>query len=75
MKDAFYIGGSSHAYSSDCVAKYIVPKLEDNMVNIRYPISKCRGSLEAKFFPAEVFDRCGKGLCTALIDVSDNRML
>ncbi|KEH37677.1 zinc finger protein [Medicago truncatula] len=57
MKGAFYIGGSSHAYSSDCMAKYIGSKLEDNMVNIRCPISKCRGSLKAKFCSSIFFRR------------------
>jgi len=75
MKDAFYISGCSHAYCSDCVASYIGSKLEDNIVNIRCPFPKCKGSLEAEFcrfiLPTEVFDRWSQGLCEAMFDVSE----
>jgi len=75
MKDAFYIGGCSHAYCSDCVVKYISSKLEDNIINIQCPVPGCSGLLEAEFcrsiLSVEVFERWGKALCEALFDVSE----
>ncbi|XP_027188938.1 E3 ubiquitin-protein ligase RSL1-like isoform X2 [Cicer arietinum] len=73
--DAFFIGGCSHAYCSDCVAMYVASKLEENVINVRCPVSGCSGLLEAEdcrsILPAEVFDRWGKASCEALFDVSE----
>ncbi|KAL5098400.1 hypothetical protein RYX36_002727 [Vicia faba] len=74
-KDAFFISGCSHAYCSGCVALYVSSKLEDNVINVRCPVSGCSGLLEAEdcrsILPVEVFDRWGKATCEALFDVSE----
>lgn len=74
MKEAFYISGCSHAYCSDCVANYIVSKLENNIVDISCPVPQCKGSLEAQFcrtiLRVEVFEKWSKALCEALINAS-----
>ncbi|XP_058727701.1 E3 ubiquitin-protein ligase RSL1-like [Vicia villosa] len=73
--DAFFISGCYHAYCSDCVALYVSSKLEDNVINVRCPVSGCSGLLEAEecrsILPVEVFDRWGKAACEALFDVSE----
>ncbi|XP_045810789.1 E3 ubiquitin-protein ligase RNF14-like [Trifolium pratense] len=75
IKDAFFISGCSHAYCSDCVSMYISSKLDDNITNIGCPVPGCNGLLEAEFcrsiLKPEVFERWGKALCEALIDVSE----
>ncbi|KAF8025931.1 hypothetical protein BT93_F2687 [Corymbia citriodora subsp. variegata] len=69
--DLFRIKGCSHAYCSDCVAKYVVSKLQDNVTRIDCPVSGCGGVLEPEYcrsiLPSEVFDRWGNALCEALI--------
>ncbi|RYR47846.1 uncharacterized protein LOC107607785 [Arachis ipaensis] len=42
----FSITDCSHSYCTDCVVKYVGSKLDDNVINIRYPISRCGGFLE-----------------------------
>jgi E3 ubiquitin-protein ligase RNF144 len=73
--DAFFIIGCSHAYCSDCVTMYVRSKLDDNVINVRCPVSGCSGLLEAEdcrsILPADVFDRWGKALCEAMFDVSE----
>ncbi|WJX28662.1 RBR-type E3 ubiquitin transferase [Trifolium repens] len=75
MRDAFYISGCSHVYCSDCVAMYICSKLDDNITNIGCPVPGCSGLLEPEYcysiLKPEVFERWGKALCEALIDVSE----
>lgn len=75
-RDAFTISGCSHAYCSDCVAMYVASKVEENVINIRCPVSGCTaGLLEAEdcrsILPAAVFDRWGKASCEAAITESE----
>ncbi|XP_057433529.1 E3 ubiquitin-protein ligase RSL1-like [Lotus japonicus] len=75
VRDSFAISGCSHAYCSDCVATYVRSKLEENVINIRCPVSGCSGLLEAEdcraILSPEVFDRWGTATCEALFAVSE----
>jgi len=74
-KEAFFITGCNHVYCSHCVVLYVRSKIEENVINVRCPVSGCSGLLEAEecrtILPVEVFDRWGKALCEALFDVNE----
>jgi len=74
-KEAFFITGCNHVYCSDCVVFYIRSKIEENVINVRCPVSGCSGLLEAEecraILSVDVFDRWGKALCEALFDVNE----
>ncbi|KAF5743127.1 E3 ubiquitin-protein ligase [Tripterygium wilfordii] len=69
--DLFWIMGCSHSYCNDCMIKYVASKLQDNITNIRCPVSDCKGLLEPEYcrsiLPKEVFDRWVDALCEAVI--------
>ncbi|KAL8093819.1 E3 ubiquitin-protein ligase RSL1-like [Apium graveolens] len=71
FRESFSINGCTHSYCSDCICKYIVGKLQDNITQICCPVSGCLGLLEPEdcraILPREVFDRWGKALCEAVI--------
>ncbi|XP_059635952.1 E3 ubiquitin-protein ligase RSL1-like [Cornus florida] len=73
--ESFRIIGCSHSYCSDCIIKYVASKLQDNITQIRCPVSRCGGFLEPEhcrpILPAEVFDRWGSALCDAAIPGSE----
>ncbi|KAL5098399.1 hypothetical protein RYX36_002726, partial [Vicia faba] len=46
--DTFLVCCCSYAYCADCVALYVSSKLEDNVINMRCPVSECNYLLEAK---------------------------
>jgi E3 ubiquitin-protein ligase RNF144 len=75
MGEAFYISGCSHTYCSDCVAKHIHYKLDNNIINIRCPAFECRGSLELEFcrsiLPTEDFKRWNKAVCEVLFNITE----
>ncbi|CAJ2644724.1 putative E3 ubiquitin-protein ligase RNF217-like protein [Trifolium pratense] len=76
MGDAFYINGCTDAYCSDCVAKYIRSKLDDNIINIRCPSFWCEsGTLETGFcrsiLPTEDFKRWDKAVCEVLFNITE----
>ncbi|XP_059633279.1 E3 ubiquitin-protein ligase RSL1-like [Cornus florida] len=70
-KESFSIMGCTHSYCSDCMIKYVASKLQDNITQIRCPVSDCKGLLEPEhcrsILPPEVFDRWGSALCEAVI--------
>ncbi|MCH99006.1 putative E3 ubiquitin-protein ligase RNF217-like, partial [Trifolium medium] len=75
-RDAFYISGCNHAYCSDCVAKHIRSKLDDNIINIRCPFFLCKsGTLEAgvcrSILPTEDFKRWDKAVCEVLFNIRE----
>lgn len=67
----FSIKGCSHSYCTDCMAKYVASKLQENVTNIKCPVFDCVGLLEPEYcrsiLPKEVFDRWGNALCEAVI--------
>lgn len=69
--ERFCIKGCAHSYCSECTAKYVASKLQDNITSINCPVSGCNGRLEPEYcrsiLPAQVFDRWGDALCEALI--------
>ncbi|CAN6563603.1 unnamed protein product [Malus baccata var. baccata] len=69
--DRFDIKNCSHAYCTDCMVKYVVSKLQDNITSIRCPVPNCIGLLEPEYcrpiLPPEVFYRRGSALCEAVI--------
>ncbi|XP_061361287.1 E3 ubiquitin-protein ligase RSL1-like isoform X2 [Gastrolobium bilobum] len=75
VKDSFSISGCTHAYCTECVVMYVDSKLQENVINIRCPVSGCRGLLEAEdcreILSPQVFDRWGKALCEALITADE----
>ena len=68
---SFKIKGCSHVYCSECMARYVGSKLQENVTRIGCPVPDCNGSLEPDYcrsiLPQEVFDRWGMALCEALI--------
>lgn len=70
--DSFGIKGCSHSYCNQCVAMYVVSKLDDNVTVIGCPERDCvLGLLEVEdcreILPKQVFDRWGNALCEAVI--------
>ncbi|XP_059633281.1 E3 ubiquitin-protein ligase RSL1-like [Cornus florida] len=69
--ESFSIMGCTHSYCSDCMIKYVASKLQDNITQIRCPVSDCKGLLEPEhcrsILPPEVFDWWGSALCEAVI--------
>ncbi|KAJ4836744.1 hypothetical protein Tsubulata_005127 [Turnera subulata] len=68
----FPIKGCPHAYCTHCVVQYVSSKLEQNLTDIRCPVSGCTtGSLDPEHcravLPPEMFDRWGIALCEAAI--------
>ncbi|XP_059635951.1 E3 ubiquitin-protein ligase dbl4-like [Cornus florida] len=58
--DFFHIIGCTHTYCSDCIIKYVASKLQENIPQIRCPVSGCGGLLEPEhcrtILPPELFD-------------------
>ncbi|GLT85656.1 hypothetical protein SLE2022_038400 [Rubroshorea leprosula] len=69
--ESFRIKGCSHSYCTDCVAKFVAAKLQENITAIRCPVPNCSGLLEPEYcrriLPPEVFNRWGDALCEAVI--------
>ncbi|KAK3026695.1 hypothetical protein RJ639_041542 [Escallonia herrerae] len=70
--ESFPIMGCTHVYCTDCTAKYVASKLEENIIQIPCPVPDCRkGLLEPEpcraILPPDVFDRWGNALCEAVI--------
>ncbi|KAF9621722.1 hypothetical protein IFM89_027420 [Coptis chinensis] len=67
---SFSINGCTHSYCSDCMAKYVGSKIQDNVITIKCPESNCSGVLELEFcrsiLPKEVYDRWGNALWMAV---------
>ncbi|XP_048228344.1 uncharacterized protein LOC8259039 [Ricinus communis] len=68
--ESLAIRGCTHAYCTDCMAKYVASKIQENITGIYCPVSGCGGLLEPEYcrsiLPQEVFDRWGNALCEAL---------
>lgn len=71
VKEWFSIKACGHSYCTDCMARYVASKLQDNFAKIGCPLPDCEGCLEAEhcrsILPVEVFDRWGDALCEAMI--------
>ncbi|XP_068338932.1 E3 ubiquitin-protein ligase RSL1-like [Pyrus communis] len=69
--ELFRIENCSHGYCTDCMVKYVVSKLQENITSIRCPVPDCIGLLEPEYcrpiLPREVFDRWGTAMCEAVI--------
>lgn len=65
----------THLFCTDCIAKHVAAKLQENIFQIRCPDLNCKGDLEPQFcrsiVPVEVFDRWGTALCESLIHGSE----
>ncbi|CAA0842153.1 RING/U-box superfamily protein [Striga hermonthica] len=70
-EESFGISGCHHSYCANCVIRYVVSKLEDNIVSIKCPVPGCIGLLEPQhcqsILPEQVFDQWGYALCEAAI--------
>ncbi|KAJ4968988.1 hypothetical protein NE237_015689 [Protea cynaroides] len=70
QSELFNIKGCTHSYCSECMVRYVVSKIQENITTIRCPESNCEGVLEPEFcrsiLPPEVFDRWGSALCESL---------
>ncbi|KAI4335153.1 hypothetical protein L6164_013825 [Bauhinia variegata] len=75
VKESFSISGCSHAYCTECITMYVASRLQENIINIRCPVSECKGLLEPhdcrSILPPEVFDRWGNAMCEAVILASE----
>ncbi|KAL2533313.1 RING/U-box superfamily protein [Abeliophyllum distichum] len=73
--ELFRILGCTHSYCSECMAKYVASKLQENITTITCPVSGCNGFLEPyhcrSILPQQVFDRWGDALCEAMILTSE----
>lgn len=71
LNESFNIEGCTHFYCTECVIKYVVSKLHDNVTRICCPVSKCPGLLKLEYccgiLPPEVFERWGNALCESVI--------
>nr|GME02200.1 probable E3 ubiquitin-protein ligase RNF144A-B [Ipomoea batatas] len=70
ISDIFIIKACKHTYFSDCISKFVVSKLQQNVPQINCPVSGCTGVVEPHncrlISPPQVFDRWGDALCEAL---------
>lgn len=75
ISDAFRVLGCNHSYCTDCIAKYVAVRLQDNITAISCPVSDCAGYIEPQhcrfILPKQVFDRWGDALCEAVILASE----
>ncbi|KAL2559659.1 RING/U-box superfamily protein [Forsythia ovata] len=73
--ELFRILGCTHSYCSECMAKYVASKLQENITVITCPVSGCKGFLEPyhcrSILPQQVFDRWGEALCEAVVLASE----
>lgn len=69
--ESFCVDGCGHCYCSDCVARYVASKLQDNVLKVGCPVPNCKGSLGPELcrpiLSKEVFDRWEKALREAEI--------
>ncbi|XP_057739620.1 E3 ubiquitin-protein ligase RSL1-like [Arachis stenosperma] len=78
--ESFTISGCTHSYCTDCVVKYVCSKLDDNVINIRCPVPRCRGLLETngcrEILPMSLLHRWEKSLREAtVLESESNRFL
>jgi E3 ubiquitin-protein ligase RNF144 len=61
----------SHSFCEECVGKYLVAKIEENISMIKCPDPKCNGILEPhnciSIIAKDVFDRWGNVLCENMV--------
>ncbi|GLT74227.1 hypothetical protein SLA2020_460350 [Shorea laevis] len=71
QNESFKIKGCSHSYCTDCVAKFVTTRLQENITAIHCPVPNCSGLLEPEYcrriLRPEVFNRWGDALCEAAI--------
>ncbi|PON78298.1 E3 ubiquitin ligase RBR family [Trema orientale] len=61
----------SHSFCSDCIGKYVVSKIQENISMVKCPGPRCGGVLEPQLccsiVPAEVFVRWENALCESFL--------
>ncbi|XP_060972220.1 E3 ubiquitin-protein ligase RSL1 [Cannabis sativa] len=70
-REMFRNDNCSHSYCSDCIGRYVVLKIQDNISMVKCPHPNCRGVLEPQLcrsiVPEQVFGRWENALCESLI--------
>lgn len=78
LEDSFNIKGCSHFYCQQCIANFVVSKLQDNVTSIACPEPGCTGVLDPEYcrpiLPNDIYDRWGKALCENVIMGSESTM-
>ncbi|XP_022898248.1 probable E3 ubiquitin-protein ligase RNF217 isoform X2 [Olea europaea var. sylvestris] len=73
--ELFRVLGCTHSYCSECIAKYVASKLQQNTTIITCPVLGCKGVLEPhhcrSVLPKQVFDMWGDALCEAVVLASE----
>ncbi|PQQ08945.1 ATP-dependent RNA helicase DEAH12 chloroplastic [Prunus yedoensis var. nudiflora] len=63
LQDSFKVKGCTHFYCDQCIVKFVVSKLQDNVTSIMCPVPGCQGTLDPehcrRILPNHVFDRWG----------------
>ncbi|ONH97465.1 hypothetical protein PRUPE_7G191400 [Prunus persica] len=71
LKDSFNIKGCAHFYCQECIVRFIVSKLQDNVTSVTCPNQGCPGVLDLEYcrriLPYDVFHRWGKALCESVV--------
>ncbi|PQP97798.1 ATP-dependent RNA helicase DEAH12 chloroplastic [Prunus yedoensis var. nudiflora] len=71
LQDSFKVKGCSHFFCDQCIVKFVVSKLQDNVTSIMCPVPGCKGMLDPEhcrpILPNQVFDRWGSALCEAVV--------
>ncbi|TQD77090.1 hypothetical protein C1H46_037366, partial [Malus baccata] len=61
LKDSFNISGYTDFYCQDCIVKFVVSKLQDNVTRITCPVPECTGTLDPEYcreiLSKDIFDR------------------
>ncbi|XP_051114205.1 E3 ubiquitin-protein ligase RSL1-like [Andrographis paniculata] len=71
VSDFFRIQGCNHSYCTNCIAKFVATKVDQNTTSITCPSSACDVVLEPQncrsIIAQKVFDRWSEALCEAMI--------
>ncbi|KAL6274320.1 hypothetical protein ACE6H2_025012 [Prunus campanulata] len=71
LQDSFKVKGCTHFYCDQCIVKFVVSKLQDNVTSIMCPVPGCQGTLDPehcrRILPNNIFDRWGNALCEAVV--------
>ncbi|XP_016651567.1 PREDICTED: probable E3 ubiquitin-protein ligase ARI9 [Prunus mume] len=73
--------GCAHFYCQECIVRFIVSKLQDNVTSVTCPDQGCPGVLDLEYcrpiLPYDVFHRWGKALCESvkLRDMGEDQQL
>jgi E3 ubiquitin-protein ligase RNF144 len=79
IEEMFENRNCSHSFCEECVGRYLVAKIEENISMIKCPDPKCNGILELhnciSIIPKDVFDRWGNVLCENMVIGSQKILL